>query len=392
MFTSIDLFAGAGGLSTGLTQAGFQPLFASELHPKYAAAYALNHQETDVAVDDIRQVDARDVRTRFGLKPGDLDLLAGGPPCQGFSINAPVRSNKDPRNHLFREFLRFAEEFMPRAILIENVPGLVSFERGRTLAAIISSLEEYGYHISVKIMSAAYHGVPQTRWRTIIVGTLNSHDEDSFWPQPTHYAQVRANFSHNFQGKDILEKPADATAPLATTLYDAISDLPLSPSPFNAQSTIAQYNSPASSVFQQQVRADSTGVYNHFSSNLSGINLERLSHIPPGGNWTNIPHSLLPAGMQRARKSDHTKRYGRPRWSDLSGTILTKCDPHWGAFFHPSADRVFTVREAARIQSFPDTYHFTGALADQYAEVGNAVPPMLAQAIGSQIAGHLRSA
>ena len=141
MFTSIDLFAGAGGLSTGLTQAGFQPLFASELHPKYAAAYALNHQETDVAVDDIRQVDARDVRTRFGLKPGDLDLLAGGPPCQGFSINAPVRSNKDPRNHLFREFLRFAEEFMPRAILIENVPGLVSFERGRTLAAIISSLE-----------------------------------------------------------------------------------------------------------------------------------------------------------------------------------------------------------------------------------------------------------
>jgi len=260
---------------------------------------------------------------------------------------------------------------MPRAILIENVPGLVSFERGHTLAAIISSLEEYGYHISVKIMSAAYHGVPQTRWRTIIVGTLNSHDEDSFWPQPTHYAQVRANFSHNFQGKDILEKPADATAPLATTLYDAISDLPLSPSPFNAQSTIAQYNSP---------------------SNLSGINLERLSHIPPGGNWTNIPHSLLPAGMRRARKSDHTKRYGRPRWSDLSGTILTKCDPHWGAFFHPSADRVFTVREAARIQSFPDTYHFTGALADQYAEVGNAVPPMLAQAIGSQIAAHLRSA
>ena len=96
--------------------------------------------------------------------------------------------------------------------------------------------------------------------------------------------------------------------------------------------------------------------------------------------------------MRRARKSDHTKRYGRPRWGDLSGTILTKCDPHWGAFFHPSEDRVFTVREAARIQSFPDTYHFTGSLAEQYAEVGNAVPPMLAQAIGTQIAAHLGSA
>lgn len=392
MFTSIDLFAGAGGLSTGLTQAGFRPLFASELHPTYAAAYAFNHRETDVVVDDIRRVDAHEVRSRFGLDRGDLDLLAGGPPCQGFSINAPIRSNKDPRNHLFREFLRFTEEFMPRAILIENVPGLVSFERGGTLTAITSSLEQYGYHTSVKILSAAYHGVPQTRWRTIIIGTLTPHNEATVWPQPTHCAQVRANFSHNFHGKDILEHPSDASSQAATTLRDAISDLPRSPKPLNSQDAIAQYDSAPTSVFQNQVRRGSTGVYNHFSSNLSGINLERLSHIPPGGNWTNIPHNLLPAGMQRARKSDHTKRYGRPRWGDLSGTILTKCDPHWGAFFHPSEDRVFTVREAARIQSFPDTYHFTGSLAEQYAEVGNAVPPMLAQAIGTQIAAHLGSA
>ena len=210
MFTSIDLFAGAGGLSTGLTQAGFRPLFASELHPTYAAAYAFNHRETDVVVDDIRRVDAHEVRSRFGLDRGDLDLLAGGPPCQGFSINAPIRSNKDPRNHLFREFLRFTEEFMPRAILIENVPGLVSFERGGTLTAITSSLEQYGYHTSVKILSAAYHGVPQTRWRTIIIGTLTPHNEATVWPQPTHCAQVRANFSHNFHGKDILEQLSDA--------------------------------------------------------------------------------------------------------------------------------------------------------------------------------------
>lgn len=391
MFTSIDLFAGAGGLSTGLSQAGFQPLFASEVHPIYAATYARNHQETEVTVDDIRRVNAHEVRSRFGMDKGDLDLLAGGPPCQGFSINAPVRSNEDPRNHLFREFLRFTEEFMPRTILIENVPGLVSFERGRTLEAIMSSLEKYGYQTSVKIMSAAYHGVPQTRWRTIIIGTLNTHDKASLWPQPTHKATVRANFSHSFHGINILEHPTDATAQPATTLRDAISDLPRSPKHISTQDAIAQYNSAPLSTFQKQVRAGSVGVYNHFSSNLSRINLERLSHIPPGGNWTNIPHSLLPSGMQRARKSDHTKRYGRPRWSDLSGTILTKCDPHWGAFFHPSEDRVFTVREAARIQSFPDTYHFTGSLADQYAEVGNAVPPMLARAIGSTIADHLRS-
>ena len=125
--TFIDLFSGAGGLSEGLTEAGFHPLFANEIVNIYAVTYQQNHSGTQVKTADIRSLDAEKVREELGLKRGELDLIAGGPPCQGFSINAPVRSKDDARNHLFREYLRFVDTFAPRFVLIENVPGLVSF-------------------------------------------------------------------------------------------------------------------------------------------------------------------------------------------------------------------------------------------------------------------------
>lgn len=167
---SIDLFAGAGGLSEGLEEAGFHTLFASEIVPQYAETYARNHPSAKVCVEDIRKTDPERVRRELGLEKGQLDLVAGGPPCQGFSINAPVRSNEDPRNHLFREYLRYVDAFQPRAILIENVPGLVSFEHGGTLHAILDALADLGYGADVHILGAPYYGVPQMRWRTIILG------------------------------------------------------------------------------------------------------------------------------------------------------------------------------------------------------------------------------
>ncbi|MGN0224014.1 MAG: DNA cytosine methyltransferase, partial [Muribaculaceae bacterium] len=132
LFTHIDLFAGAGGLSEGLSEAGFHSLFANEIVPVYASTYARNHIGAKVVTNDIRSIDADKVREDIGLIKGELDLLAGGPPCQGFSINAPVRSNEDKRNHLFKDYLRFVAAFMPKVVLIENVPGLVSFEHGAT--------------------------------------------------------------------------------------------------------------------------------------------------------------------------------------------------------------------------------------------------------------------
>ncbi len=382
--TCIDLFAGAGGLSEGLEEAGFHSLFASEIVERYAETYKKNHVNAEVCVADIRSVDPENVRKGLGLAVGELDLLAGGPPCQGFSINAPVRSNTDPRNHLFREYLRFVDAFKPRAVLIENVPGLVSFEKGGTLHAILDALAELGYGADVHILGAPYYGVPQMRWRTIILGLRGAIIPQAAWPDPICHAPVRTNFTTTFDGRQIVKRPTAATSAAFTTLKQAIGDLPtLNNGERGAE--IKEYACAPFAEYQKKLRTGSIGVMNHEAPKLSKVNIERLKYIHPGGNWTDIPIDLLPEGMKKARRSDHTKRYGRANWDDLASTVLTKCDPHWGAFFHPDQDRVFTVREAARIQSFPDHYVFLGSQAEQYAEVGNAVPPMLASAVGCSL-------
>lgn len=386
----IDLFAGAGGLSEGLEQAGFQPLFASEIMPAYAKTYARNHPHVQVCVSDIRKVDPAGVRTGLGIRTGELDLVAGGPPCQGFSINAPTRSDADPRNHLFLEYLRFVDEFKPKAVLIENVPGLVSFGKGKTLHAILDALAQLGYGAGVHILGAPYYCVPQTRWRTIILGLRGHAIPEAAWPEPACQAPAHANFATMFDGKPIVKLPSPEAPTHFTTLREAIGDLPPLANGERGNA-VKEYASEPTCDYQANMRTGSTGVMNHEAPRLSQTNLDRLEHIKQGGNWTDIPFDLLPEGMKTARRSDHTKRYGRPEWDGLASTILTKCDPHWGAFFHPDQDRTFTVREAARIQSFPDRYVFLGSQAEQYAQVGNAVPPMLAQAVGRSLLETLKN-
>lgn len=387
--TMIDLFAGAGGLSEGLQEAGFHTLYANEFIPTFAQTFKVNHPDTEVDSRDIREVDACTVRRSLGLRKKQLDLLAGGPPCQGFSINAPFRSTKDKRNHLFREYLRFVEEFQPRAVLIENVPGLVSFENGATLNAILESLDELGYSADVRILYAPHHRVPQTRWRTIILA-LRGHGKDALqaFPVPSRQAPMRVNFTSRFEGREIVALPGTVELPPFTSVKQAIEDLP--PLTNGEQGArVKEYATPPTNDYQRALRAGSSGVYNHEAARLSKINIERISYIKPGGNWTDIPFRLLPTGMKSARRSDHTKRYGRVKPDGLASTILTKCDPHWGAYIHYSQDRVFTVREAARIQSFPDVYRFTGSRVEQYAQVGNAVPPLLAAAVGEAVSSVL---
>lgn len=381
IYSHIDLFAGAGGLSEGLSQAGFHSLFANEVVPVYASTYARNHIGSKVVTDDIRSLNADKIRDELGLIKGELSLLAGGPPCQGFSINAPFRSNCDQRNHLFREYLRFVAAFMPKVVLIENVPGLVSFEHGATLHAILESLANLGYGADVRILGAAYYGVPQMRWRTIIIGFRGGELPDGAFPTPIYHAPIRPNFTSTFDGKNLVCTPSSETEARFTTVYEAIGDLPILGCGEKGES-VKLYRCEPFCDYQRSLRVGSSGVYNHESPALSKINLERMRHIQPGGNWTDIPFDLLPKGMQLARKSDHTKRYGRVTKDGLASTILTKCDPHWGAFIHYEQDRSFTVREAARIQSFPDHYIFNGSMAEQFAQVGNAVPPLLAKAIG----------
>lgn len=389
-FQCIDLFSGAGGLSEGLEQAGFHSIYASEIIPVYAETYKLNHLGAMVDVRDIRTVDPSAIRQELGLEAGELDLVAGGPPCQGFSINAPIRSTDDPRNHLFRDYLRFVEEFQPRAVLIENVPGLVSFEHGGTLHAIIDSLAKLGYGADVHILGAPYYGVPQMRWRTIVMALRGSVIPQSAWPEPVRHAPLRANFTTTFGGRVIVKTPNPETSAPFTTLREAIGDLPPLKNGERGE-RIKRYASEPTCDYQRALRVGSSGVINHEAGRLSDINMQRLTYIKPGDNWTAIPFDLLPKGMQKARRTDHTKRYGRTPWNEIASTVLTKCDPHWGAYFHPEQDRAYTVREAARIQSFPDHYVFCGTQAEQYAQVGNAVPPMLAEAVGKSLRAVLES-
>jgi len=382
--TFIDLFAGAGGLSEGLSEAGFHGLFSNEVVPEYAQTYKKNHPSTKVLTADIRTINPAKILIELGLEREELDLMAGGPPCQGFSINAPKRSTKDERNHLFKEYLRFVDAFAPRAILIENVPGLVSFEDGATLHAILEALAELGYGADVRILGAAYYGIPQMRWRTIIIGLRGRNVPATIFPEPVFHAPVKPNFTATFDGHSLVKMPTPETDSKFVTVRDALSDLPPLKNGEHGEK-MKEYASDPASDYQRHARVGSVGVVNHEAPRLAEINIKRLQYIKPGGNWTDIPDELLPKGMKKARRSDHTKRYGRVDPLGLASTILTKCDPHWGAYFHYEQDRSFTVREAARLQSFPDHFIFTGTMAEQFAQVGNAVPPLLANAVGLSI-------
>jgi DNA (cytosine-5)-methyltransferase 1 len=382
--TSLDLFAGAGGLTEGLRQAGFRSVFANEISPAYSETLKNNHTDSEIETGDVRSLDPEKIRSRLGLAKGELDLLAGGPPCQGFSVNAPIRSNTDARNHLFLDYLKFVEAFNPKVVLIENVPGMVSFEKGETVSAILASLKMLGYQATVRILFAAHYGVPQMRWRTIFIGNRIGVEPADMYPIPSHFAKGRANFTTKYLGHSLIvdSRSINHLQP-NVTVADALSDLPEIEN--GGGSNIMAYDAEAKSGYQCELRIGADKLFNHQVAGLGQTNLVRLPHIPPGGSWRDIPFELLPKGMQRARRSDHTKRYGRLDPSGIGSTILTKCDPHWGTYIHPDQDRVISAREAARLQSFPDKFRFYGSLTEQYEQIGNAVPPLFARALGESI-------
>ena len=383
--TTIDLFAGAGGITEGFRQMGFNCLFANDFNASAIDTFKLNHPETWASCGPIENHDPAAIRQKLGIGKGELDCMLGGPPCQGFSIYAPDRILEDPRNSMFRHYLRFVDEFAPKCLLIENVPGMLSLGGGKVVETILRELTNRGYKTSCKILLAAHYGVPQNRWRLIF---LASRAPGLIHPEPTHYHEARTNFTGGATLTTRL-KPLDALLlQPSVTLRDAIADLPQIEA--GGGNEIAAYGRKRQfSKYAAELRQGSEILFNHTANKLSLINLERLRHIPPGGAWTDIPFELLPAGMKKARTSDHTKRYGRLEWGSLACTMLTKCDPHWGAVFHPDQQRTFSVRETARIQSFPDRYRFLGNKGSQFEQVGNAVPVLLAKAIAKMMMGHL---
>ena len=225
-----------------------------------------------------------------------------------------------------------------------------------------------------RVLKAEEYGVPQERRRIFFIGSRET--KTILWPKPTH--------SSGDNGPDIFSLQGAKGLLPCVTVWEAIGDLP----PLNIceGQEESEYALAPQSQFQRTMRRGATKLYNHVAPYLAEVNMERLTYIPQGGSWRDIPHRLLPAGMKRAKRSDHTKRYGRLHPDGLCCTILTKCDLHWGSFIHPTQERSLTVREAARFQTFPDKIRFTGPKGDQFRQVGNAVPPLLGKAVATQIA------
>lgn len=361
-WTAIDLFCGAGGLSEGFRQSGFRVLAGNDFDEAATQTFRATHKEAVFLDGPIEKISAPRFLKASGLSKGELDCLVGGPPCQGFSVYNHQRGMHDQRSHLFKDYLRIVSGLMPGWVVLENVTGITSAGGGVAVNAILNRLKKLGYKVEYRILKAEEFGIPQERRRIVFLG--NRLGLPIIWPEPTH-GQGKIPF---------------------VTVKDAIFDLPILE---NGQDLgITKYRTVPKSEYQKLMREDSTYVFNHAAPRLAPINIERMKHIPQGGSWRDIPVELLPAGMKKARRCDHTKRYGRMSWDGLASTILTKCDLHWGAFIHPNQDRSITVREAARLQSFPDWFEFHGSKTEQYIQVGNAVPPLL----GRQIANCIKMA
>lgn len=389
--TAVDLFAGAGGLTEGFRQAGFPSLFAHDADELAGRTFRYNHPDVPFLSGQEGKIENLGVEAVFhltGLTRGALDVVVGGPPCQGFSINAPVRDLSDPRNQLFRHYLRIVGGLRPKFIVLENVPGLLSLAGGKVIEDIYFCFRRIGYRLAHRILYAPHYGVPQERWRLFVIGTRLPRDVPLEFPAPVCHAPGRANFTG---GRDLTFRthPKDGLAKFIS-VREAIGDLP--PLRSGEGEEEMPYDKAPRTDYQREMRFGAGKVFNHVAPRLSEINLKRLRYVKPGGSWRDIPFALLPAGMKRARRSDHTKRYGRMHPGRLSCTMMTKADPHWGAYFHYGQDRAITVREAARLQSFPDRYRFLGARVAQYVQVGNAVPPLLAKAVALKLAETLRTA
>ncbi len=360
-YTVIDLFCGAGGLSAGLEMAGFTVLAGNDHFDAAGDTFSQTHPHAKFLDGPIQELSVESLMAEAGIKRGELTLLVGGPPCQAYSVYNHQRSMFDTRATLFREYLRIVDGLRPEWIVMENVTGIFSIGGGEAVKAIKAELAALGYKVEEKVLRAEDYGVPQERRRVVFIGNRVgapiSHPSPSHGPEGLPYV----------------------------TISDAIGDLPkLTNGEDRGQ---VAYATEPRCDYQRMLRGNAISVTNHVAPKLGAVNVERLKHIPPGGSWRDIPFELLPNGMKRAKRSDHTKRYGRMTWDGLSCTVLTKCDIHWGAYIHPEQDRAISVREAARLQSFPDSFVFSGSKTEQYVQVGNAVPPLLGKAIGD----HLKS-
>jgi DNA (cytosine-5)-methyltransferase 1 len=388
--TCFDLFAGCGGLSIGLAQAGIQVRWANEIDAHAAETYRQSHSSCTVFEEDVNLLYERMVNFDSDLpRPGEVDLVAGGPPCQGFSGYNRHRRVGDPRNSLVESFLDVVEHLKPRYVLMENVPGILSLDKGRVPKLILAALEGLGYQAQLGILQAGYYGVPQNRWRVFIVAATTGLRTPEF-PEPVHSFPRTTIFGATAFRANVV-KPSSSGAdlfwqPKATvTVGDAIADLPAIDNGGGAERM--GYQVSPTTVFQKNARKGSSAVCDHRCARLENLMFARCVAVPkrPGAGWLDLPEHLKPKNLLRHGDNRYENRFGRLHWNGTFNTILTRAQPYWSCIFHPEQDRVISVRESARAQGFPDVVKFAGPLSSRYRQVGNAVPPPFGAAIGIEI-------
>lgn len=353
-FTSIELFAGAGGLALGLEMAGFEHLGLVEFDKHAAVTLKHNRPTWNVLCADVAQVASQDLSQLFGIARGELDLLSGGAPCQSFSYAGKRLGLEDTRGTMFYHYATFLTKLQPKMFLFENVRGMLSHDRGKTFATICDIFEQQGYSIFYEVLNALDYSVAQKRERLIIVGVRKDLVVNYAVNHPTN---IGNEVSNGFKGYSTIPPftfPEKHSKQLV--LRDILQDVP--------PSECAKYSTEKAKLF---------------------------SLIPPGGYWRDLDPSLAKAYMKGCWESGGGKTgiLRRLNLDQPSLTILTTPQMKQTERCHPTEVRPLSVRESARIQSFPDSWEFKGSVAAKYKQIGNAVPCNLAKAVGESIAQYL---
>lgn len=381
----MDLFCGTGGFSKGFENSGsFEVVYGIDILPLSVETFRLNHRRAVGLSADVAKVRRREVAELLKLGRGDIDVVIGGPPCQGFSSIRPFRSSleDDPRNTLFEEFASYVNYFRPRMFVMENVVGLATHRDGGTLDQIQATFAEIGYGSDWRILNAAHFGVPQKRERLILLGAQSGIQLR--WPAPTHDGEFRtighwrAERMLRPQLPELLSIGAVELQPVVTVM-DAIDDLPLIAS---GQEALGYAQEPRT-YYQRDRRAGAVELTHHASTRHTARMLEIIRHS--GSSISSIPSHLITSGFSSC--------YSRLDANEPSPTITVNfIHPASNKCIHPVQDRALTVREGARIQSFDDTFLFAGTNRSKIAkQIGNAVPPLLGKVIADELATVLGS-
>lgn len=417
---SIDLFAGCGGLSKGLHDAGFSCVWANEFDKNAAATFRSNFKDAIVSEEDIRDVEPDEIRKKLEIEVGQLDLLAGGFPCQGFSTYGQ-RNADDERNYLYLDLLRFVQTFRPKRVLVENVVGLLSMAGGGVVQDIRDRLTRLGYQSDVVVLQSADFGVPQLRKRVFIGASLPGYPFS--WPRPTHGTDPSVEQTYS-DLKDFV------------SVEQAISDLPadvLKPSEAHEKVSYPKYRK--LSDYAREMRSGSKQVNNHSAKQLMSVRKLRIILMDQGAYGATLSdidttkkvsdsvrqEIVEDCGLRRplhlCRKQDRevekelrdilkkpdltygdlvhligsggfANKYRRLKAEQPSHTLVAHMARDCSDFIHPDRNRFISVREAARLQSFPDTFCFFGSQFAQLKQIGNAVPPKLSKAVGLAMLGN----